>query len=481
MRECFVELKRWHTNLLDVSINTSDSSAGTAHAVEEQLASDHEQVDQIESVESNTSVKESTVSAGAEEIWSPVRIARIVKKIRAIGRGRVEEVNYRLAYGFSKNGSKIQCDQEHSICNDKCFKTYIKNMNNDLMRMFQFRITEIERTTAQVEVLQFFDQAQPNMSTCVQRSSAIGSCTEVSGEEIECFECCIDGKINEILENFKMLKIAEETGFPTENIEWKIIGDEITEVLYKISDDKNNDKSINWLNLARTLRTFLIYLLNSELTAIQYQLITEDGFNSEEDMTVFLGGFEKGQLYQTLNVCKKIVLKRAKDDVTKAEGAILIKNRNKNMKIKLKDEEIFMLKENQFAAAVEIREHEVHGSIFTSELRAERFILIDPLVTKWTEKVKIEKMENMIGQLANLGVKVGRMMEVRCGSFGQEQMEGQETIESAFSPRFWEEFDENYDGTFGGDINATGAKYRAEPFHFVKLEDNRKLMPICLN
>ena len=89
MRECFVELKRWHTKLLDVSINTSDSTSGSTQAVEEQLESDHDhdQMDQNDSVEFNESAKESTASSGVGEIWSPIRIARIVKKIRAIGRG----------------------------------------------------------------------------------------------------------------------------------------------------------------------------------------------------------------------------------------------------------------------------------------------------------------------------------------------------------------------------------------------------------
>ena len=96
-------------------------------------------------------------------------------------------------------------------------------------------------------------------------------------------------------------------------------------------------------------------------------------------------------------------------------------------------------------------------------------------------KVKAEKMESMVGQLADLGVKVGRKMEIRWGLPKTAFEESLEAIECAFSEQYWKEFNSNHDGTFGGDENLIEAKFRAEPFHFLKLENNRKLFLICLN
>ena len=53
-------------------------------------------------------------------IWSPIRIARLVRRIRAVGRGRIEEVTYRLLFGFNKDNGKLMCKTDHRKCNEEC-------------------------------------------------------------------------------------------------------------------------------------------------------------------------------------------------------------------------------------------------------------------------------------------------------------------------------------------------------------------------
>ena len=87
----------------------------------------------------------------------------------------------------------------------------------------------------------------------------------------------------------------------------------------------------------------------------------------------------------------------------------------------------------------------------------------------------------MVEQLADLGVKIGRTMEIKLNEKATEKEEGVKIMQPAFSACFWDGFNMNHDGTFGGDTNVFGAKFRAEPFRFLELEDRRKLLPICLN
>ena len=96
------------------------------------------------------------------------------------------------------------------MCDQNCAETFARNVNNDMMRMFCFRTNEIERVTAQLEILKYFDQTQPAISTCIKLSSAIGNCRDDEEEGTECFSCSVDGKLEEILESFNMLKVSEE-------------------------------------------------------------------------------------------------------------------------------------------------------------------------------------------------------------------------------------------------------------------------------
>ena len=440
---------------------------------------ENEHVNEIED-DSSSSEEESTNEG---KIWSPIRIARLVKQIRAIGRGRVEEVSYKMAFGFNKDDDSLLCNETHQKDGNKCIQDQmmVQNVCNDIIRLFNFRITEIERTSAQLEVLQFFDRTQPAISTCAKRSSTIGNCHDVNNEDIKCFGCVVDGKLEDILENFKLLKVSEEMGFPTESIDWKQTGDEIYSILTRISEDIEGENPVNWMNLARVVRTFMIFLLSTELTVTQFQLINEQGFTDDEEMTVFMEGFEKGRLFHLMNACRKILNKRSMDDFSKIEEAVMIKNKIKSMKPTAENEEIFMMKGSQYSVRIEIHEDDIHGTIFANEIKTERLIIIDPLLMKWTIKVNADKMENMVGQLADLGVKVGRKMEIRWGLPKTAFEESLNIVESAFTSQFWKDFNENYDGTFGGDTNPIEAKFRAEPFHFLKLESNRKLMFICLN
>ena len=50
--------------------------------------------------------------------------------------------------------------------------------------------------------------------------------------------------------------------------------------MYSMSDGVN---PVNWMNLARVTRTFMIFLLSTELTVIQYQMINEQGFIDDEE------------------------------------------------------------------------------------------------------------------------------------------------------------------------------------------------------
>lgn len=482
MRECYVELKRWH--LLDDSINSGESSTEIlnesqgAETVKEETSVVSEKVRESEL---ENDLDEESTNEG--KIWSPIRIARLVKQIRAIGRGRVEEVGYKMVFGFNKDDDSLICNALHKKNNGKCEndRMIVQNVCNEIIRMFNFRIAEIERTAAQIECLQVFDKTQPAISTCAKRSSTIGNCRDVNGEDTECFGCVVDGKLEDILDNFKLLKLSEESGFPTENINWKLMGEDIYNVLSRISEDIEGENPVNWMNLARVIRTFMIFLLSTELTVIQFQLINEQGFTDDEEMTIFMEGFEKGRLFHLMNTCKKILMKRSMDDFSKVEEAVMVKNKTKSMKPSGEDEEIFMMKGSQYSVRIENHEDEVHGTIFANEIKTERLIVIDPLLMQWTIKVKADKMENMVGQLADLGVKVGRKMEIRWGLPKTAFEDSLEIIESAFSEQYWRKFNENYDGTFGGDPNPIEAKFRAEPFHFLKLENNRKLMHICLN
>ena len=475
MQNCFVELKRWH-NLLDDSINTSNNTSEgdiLSESAKDEQASSSLEDGEILSLQMSSEETESMT--GKNRIWSPIRIARFIKKVRAVGRGRVEEIQYKIIFGFNKDNGEIMCRGKHD-CNVECAKEFIRNTNNDIMRMFNFRITEIERKVAQLELLQFFDKNQPTISTCVRNSSALGKCHEMNEE---CWGCFIDNKVDEILETFKMLKVNNEVGFPTENINWRVVGEDIDEVIFKITNDAAGEYPINWINLSRVLRTFLIFLLNTELTTIQYQLIDEEGIRNDEGMKGLLAGFEKGKLFHTLNNIQKIIMMRNSENPGKIEKAIMIKNRSKKIRPISSAEEFFLIKGTQYSSIMNSRESDLHGTIFYNEIQSERFIIMDPLLTRWTEKVEGDQIENMIEQLADMGVKVGRKMEVRWNTV--EKGKRFEETEFGFSEEFWNDFESNYDGTFGGDINANGAKFRAEPFHPLQPTDNRKLLPICLN
>ena len=485
MPNCFVELKRWH-NLLDDSINSENSPLEIENILSEnskagQTSSSSSSLEEgeLDSVQFSSpeimKMPEMEKTSRKDRIWSPIRLARFVKRIRAVGRGRIEEIQYRIAFGFNKDDGDIMCKSKHD-CNVDCARDFIRNINSDIMKMFNFRITEIERKTAQVEMLQFFDKHQPIISTCIRRSSALGRC---HGINEECFGCIVDGKLEEIMETFKMLKVNNEIGFPTENVNWKVVGEDIDEIIFKIANDKTGEYPVNWMNFARVTRTFMLFLLNAELSTIQFQLIAENGLHEDDDMKILLGGFEKGKLFHTLNSIQKIITTRAPNNLGQIDQAVLIKNKTRLTRPAKTSDELFIVKGNQFVSSMNSRGSNQHGTIFYNEIQGDRFVILDPLLMKWTEKTKGDQIESVVEQLANMGVKVGRKMEIREDTIEQER-NVEETM-LGYSKVFWEDFEQNFDGTYGGDINATGAKFRAEPFHLLQPNNNRKLLPICLN
>ena len=69
------------------------------------------------------------------------------------------------------------------------------------------------------------------------------------------------------------------------------------------------------------------------------------------------------------------------------------------MKPNTENEEIFMVKGSQYSVRIEVHEDDIHGTIFANEIKTERLIIIDPLLTKWTIKVKENSLHTKKWQL----------------------------------------------------------------------------------
>ena len=488
-----MDLKRWNV-LLDDSIQSNEplKEDSLLHESAQEEASEEGEIEPETEIQKSTpratsEMKEpeddSTEELEEGRIWSPLRIARLVKRIRAIGKGRIEEVTYRLLFGFNQDNGNLMCRKkfrkEQYGCDLNCTKDYIRSLNADIMRMFNFRITDIEKTAAQIEMLQVFDKTRNKISTCVAQSSALGNCREINAETSDCFACLVDGKMNEILNIFHIFKISEEVGYPTEEVNWKVVGEEIDEVLFMITDDKKGEQQVNWKVLAKVLRIFMIGLLNAELTVVLFQLSTEKGFYGDEAMKEFLNGFEKGKLYHTLNCCKAIIKMRNERGTEDLADVVLVKNKSRTSKPLSENEESFLVKGSQFTSIMKGKHFDEFGWVFSNEVKTEKFLILDPLLMKWTEKIEVGQLNEMVEQLANLGVKVGREMEIKMGL--PKGNEGTESADLGFSEEFWENFMQNFNGTFGGDTNENGAKFRAEPFRKMRISNKRKLLHICLN
>ena len=473
-------MTRWNF-LLDDSINSDQSVGDTGAQINENEGRMIEE-DVIEpALEVESSDESDTVSqVGIERIWSPPRIARMVRRIRAIGKGRIEEIWYRIFFGFNKDEGDYMCKQQHENCNVACTKEFCRNVNNDLMRCFNFRIEDIERVTAQIEMLQFFEQAVCKVSTCVAQSSALGNCREITGDnETVCFECWVDGRLEELLNTFKMLKISTAKDAADEKVNWVAVGHELDDIIFKIMEDKQSQHTVQWTKLAKVIRIFLIYLLNTELSAVLFQLVNEQGFYNEGELKLFLGGFEKGKLFHTIETCKNMVKLRTGGNDENIKEAIMIKSKNKPGKPLSDSEEAFLIKNCQFIASMDSCVMKRHGAIMTNEIRTEKFVISDPLLMKWTEKVELKELNSLIAQLADLGVKVGREMEIKMGlPKGQDEIE---KTEKGFGEKFWEGFYDNDDGSFGGGDGKGSIEFKPEPFRQMAVCNKRKLNHICLN
>ena len=143
MGECFVSLRKFNV-LLDVSINSEQSGASNVlqetvctNSCEEGEIIDEKDPNQLELNSDAEAEEPSTVSDLDEpeerRIWSPVRIARLVRRIRAVGKGRIEEVTYRMLFGFNKDSGLLMCKKDHNRCSSNCAKDYIRNLNSDMM------------------------------------------------------------------------------------------------------------------------------------------------------------------------------------------------------------------------------------------------------------------------------------------------------------------------------------------------------------
>ena len=496
--KCFVDMQKWNF-LLDDSINseksneisTSIQAAGkmTIDSNREDTESKNKIQDEIEiepalEIESdfdsdNSDNQEIRLKSQKERIWSPPRIARIVRRIRAIGKGRIEEIWYRILFGFNQDDGDHMCKSQHANCNVTCTKEFCRNVNNDMMRCFNFRIEDIERTTAQIDMLQFFEQFTCKVSTCVAKSSALGNCREIETDtDNACFECWVDGRLEDLLQVMQLLKISNGQEISNEQINWMVVGQELDEIIFKIMNDKQGQYPVKWDKLAKVVRIFLLHLLNTEMSAILFQLVNEQGFYNEGELKMFLGGFEKGKLFHTIETCKKLIKQRSGNNNENVQEAVMIKSKNKNAKPLGDSEEAFLIKNCQYIASMDSRVMQQHGAVMTNEIQTEKFLISDPLLMKWTEKVEFKEMNNMIAQLADLGVKVGREMEIRMGL--PKGIDEAGAANKGFGKDFWENFYENDDGTYGKMV-IEKKEFKPEPFRRISICNKRKLHNIGLN
>ena len=149
--KCFVDMQKWNF-LLDDSINSEKSNEiSTSSQVAGKITTDSnlkdtgskdKTPDEIEiepalEIESDSDSDHSDdheirFKSQKERIWSPPRVARIVRRIRAIGKGRIEEVWYRILFGFNQDDGNHMCKNQHANCNVTCTKEFCRNVNSTL-------------------------------------------------------------------------------------------------------------------------------------------------------------------------------------------------------------------------------------------------------------------------------------------------------------------------------------------------------------
>ena len=361
---------------------------------------------------------ESDGECSHSKTWQPPRLARFVKNIQMIGRGRLEIVEYRIIVATAVDDDAYEGGTE---------KRDGMRLTDTITKILDLRIQDIERIAGELEAMKWFDETENGYEGCLLNSSSLNSCKDLlpKDEITECFECGINERIrdwnNEIGQKTSLFKENEnQSTLDDKLVNWKKVGDDIEEIFDRITKESQTKKKVNWLGLSKLVRSFLLFLTSAEIS----EAVFDDRCNwsySETSMVYFSDGFEKGTIYQTIQSAKKIMrLYRKEADALKVSNSVKIRGRKMDKTDWGKEEpnlgdsnaSIIKAGDNTFSLRMDKIWNREQGVMTAIEIRTARSILLDPLLTIWSNQIQPEEPRDEIEKLRKLGMVVTKELDL---------------------------------------------------------------------
>ena len=295
---------------------------------------------------------------------------------------------------------------------------------------------------------------------------------------IECYRCKSNKRLDELLDAFAILQKPGEgnhskSAFESETtkIEWKIVGEEIDEILDNILRKDNSAKSLDWVKLAKVIRVFLLELMVLEMDEALYEALHSDGITDRDKMSkIMMLGFSLGKLYHTAQTCRQVItLKLENHSEMELARSVLVKSTSGKKPLP-KWHRISFKGYNYDALWNVYKPDSFPQRIVTVDMKATKMVIVDPLMSGWTERLLLDNPGPALKTVAKLGVKVGAEI-----AWNTEKAQTDENINSSrFDAKFWNVFENPEEFEDASD-------FQPELFRKLTLSKKRRFRQLLLN
>ena len=357
---------------------------------------------------------------------------------KSIGKGFLEEVRYELAFGYNNYGHDFV--NGHFVGTNGTLEDFHNEVAGEIVHTFDTEIRKVEKTANKIFSLQWviLQDEQPGFAiSCLNENPASGSTCDVVGlgdyNIPFCKLCTIRSNIDAWYK--KLTKIVgnhNDPRLPHEKVEWPYLGNRLNFIFKKL-EEKHLARTVEWKKLAFIIRCFLTYCLGLKLTQklllkvdpVHYanlDLVEELMSRHRGDHLYYGANFEN--IIEKVNELTKALIGPERTDeeeifdaMTRIEGVHCQRTELEDWRYVGEGEH-----DEYLALHYENQSKEI-GTVYGRMLMGRKQILLDPLVSKFSESLLFETTEKDYDRLARLGLTIGHTYTIPSRRFRSNHRE----------------------------------------------------------